>query len=91
MELLGEILHFSKSGRLIVRIDNYKTSIKSGLNISDDQNKKIGKISELLGPFIHPMPRLSLIFRKETNWLEQKYTLMKIIKKIIEQKRMIQK
>ena len=44
MELVGEILHFSKSGRLIVRIDKYKTFIKPGLNVSDDNEKKIGKI-----------------------------------------------
>jgi RNA-binding protein len=54
MELLGEILHFSKSGRLIVKIDKYKPFIKPGVNISDDQEKYIGKISELLGPVNSP-------------------------------------
>jgi RNA-binding protein len=54
MELLGEILHFSKSGRLIVKIENYKPFIKSGLNVSDNQEKRIGKISELLGPITSP-------------------------------------
>jgi len=54
MELLGEILHFSKSGRLIVKIENYKPFIKSGLNVSDNQEKRIGKISELLGPINSP-------------------------------------
>ncbi len=54
MEPLGEILHFSKSGRLIVKIYRYKPIIKSGLSIADDQEKKIGKISELLGPIHSP-------------------------------------
>ncbi len=54
MELLGEILHFSKSGRLIIKIDKYKPFIKPGMNISDDQEKYIGKISELLGPVNSP-------------------------------------
>ena len=54
MELLGDILHFSKSGRLIVKIDNYKPFMKSGQNISDNQGKKIGKISEILGPVKSP-------------------------------------
>ncbi len=54
MELLGEILHFSKSGRLIVKIENYKPFIKSGLNVSDNQEKRIGKISEILGPINSP-------------------------------------
>ena len=54
MELLGDILHFSKSGRLIVKIDKYKPFMKSGLNISDSEEKKIGKISEILGPVSSP-------------------------------------
>ncbi len=54
MELLGEILHFSKSGRIIVKMDKYKPFIKPGLNVSDNQEKKIGKISEILGPVNSP-------------------------------------
>ena len=68
MELLGDILHFSKSGRLIVKIDNYKPFIKSGQNISDNQGKKIGPPMHLSFP----------LFRKEINYLEQKFTFMKI-------------
>ena len=54
MELLGDILHFSKSGRIIVKMDKYKPSFKPGLNVSDNQEKKIGKISEILGPIKSP-------------------------------------
>ncbi len=54
MELLGEILHFSKSGRLIIKISNYKPSIRPGLAITDDQEKKIGRISEVIGPIGSP-------------------------------------
>ena len=54
MELLGKILHFSKSGRRIVKIDKYNSSIKSGKNISDDQGRRVGKITELLGPIKSP-------------------------------------
>jgi rRNA processing protein Gar1 len=54
MELLGKILHFSKSGRLIVKIDKYNSALKAGKNIIDDQGKRIGKITELLGPIRSP-------------------------------------
>ncbi|HEY6535197.1 MAG TPA: Gar1/Naf1 family protein [Candidatus Nitrosocosmicus sp.] len=54
MELLGEILHFSKSGRLIIKISNYNPSIRQGLTITDDQEKKIGRISEVIGPIGAP-------------------------------------
>ncbi len=54
MELLGEILHFSKSGRLIIKIENYKSYIKSGLLVNDNQSKKIGKIAEIIGPISSP-------------------------------------
>lgn len=54
MELLGKILHFSKSGRLIVKIDKYNSSLKVGKNITDEQGKRIGKITEFLGPVNSP-------------------------------------
>ncbi len=54
MELLGEILHFSKSGRLIVRIENNDSHVKSGLIVLDNKDKKIGKIAELIGSVNSP-------------------------------------
>ncbi|MBA2268397.1 H/ACA ribonucleoprotein complex subunit GAR1 [Candidatus Nitrosocosmicus arcticus] len=54
MELLGEILHFSKSGRLIVRIENNDSHVKSGLIVLDNKDKKVGKIAELIGSVNSP-------------------------------------
>lgn len=54
MELLGEILHFSKSGRLIIKLNRFDSSIKTGQNISNEQGKKIGKITEFIGPIATP-------------------------------------
>jgi RNA-binding protein len=63
MELLGEILHFSKSGRLIVKIDQNRKNPRAG-SIVFNNDKKLGKIIELIGsvkspyasilPFIQP-------------------------------------
>ncbi|HSA75777.1 MAG TPA: hypothetical protein VLE21_06270 [Candidatus Nitrosocosmicus sp.] len=63
MELLGEILHFSKSGRLIVKIDRNRKNPRAG-SIVFNNEKKLGKIVELIGsvkspyasivPFIQP-------------------------------------
>ena len=54
MELLGEILHFSKSGRLIVRVENNGSHVKSGLIVLDNKEKRIGKIAELIGSVNSP-------------------------------------
>ena len=54
MELLGEILHFSKSGRLIVRVENNGSQVKSGLMVLDSKEKRIGKIAELIGSVNSP-------------------------------------
>lgn len=54
MELLGEILHFSKSGRLIVRVDNNGSNVKSGLIVLDNKEKRVGKIAELIGSVNSP-------------------------------------
>ena len=54
MELLGEILHFSKSGRLIVRVENNSSYVKSGLIVLDNKDKRVGKIAELIGSVNSP-------------------------------------
>lgn len=54
MELLGEILHFSKSGRLIVRVENNGAHVKSGLIVLDNKDKRVGKIAELIGSVNSP-------------------------------------
>ena len=54
MELLGEILHFSKSGRLIVKVENNGPYVKSGLLVIDNKEKRIGKIAELIGSVNSP-------------------------------------
>jgi RNA-binding protein len=54
MELLGEILHFSKSGRLIVRVENNGSNVKSGLIVLDNKEKRVGKIAELIGSVKSP-------------------------------------
>ena len=68
MELLGEILHFSKSGRLIVKIDNYDSIYEIWVKIYlDDQGKKIGKISEFIGPVTSPYASFFPLFKRKIN------------------------
>ena len=54
MELLGEILHFSKSSRLIVKIEKNNSHVKSGLIVLDNKDRKVGKIAELIGSVNSP-------------------------------------
>jgi RNA-binding protein len=54
MELLGELLHFSKSGRMIVRVENKGSHVKSGLIVLDNKDKRVGKIAELIGSVNSP-------------------------------------
>lgn len=54
MELLGEILHFSKSGRMIIKIDKNNINHKPGSQVYNEGEKKIGKIAELIGPVNSP-------------------------------------
>jgi RNA-binding protein len=73
MELLGEILHFSKSGRLIVKLDHFDSSIKAGQNISNEQGKNIGKITEFIGPITSPYASILPFIEKKN-----KFTGMKV-------------
>lgn len=82
MELLGETLHFSKSGRLIVKIENYNPSIKSGLLVLDNQDKKLGKISELIGPVSSPYASIIPFIEKKNKMIGIKVYIQTPSKKI---------
>ena len=45
----GEVIHIAKSGRLILKIGN-GTELKPGENLFDNAGKKVGRVTELIGP-----------------------------------------
>jgi rRNA processing protein Gar1 len=52
---LGEVLHFARSGRLIVRLNPSCSFSKIGQSIVDSNGTKIGKIIELIGSVKSPI------------------------------------
>ena len=81
MELLGEILHFSKSGRLIVKLDRFDSSVKTGQNISNDQGKMIGKITEFIGPITSPYASIIPFIQKKNKLTGMKVYINKNFRK----------
>jgi RNA-binding protein len=81
MELLGEILHFSKSGRLIVKLDRFDSSVKTGQNISNDQGKMIGKITEFIGPIASPYVSIIPFIQKKNKLTGMKVYINKNFRK----------
>jgi RNA-binding protein len=49
----GEVIHVAKSGRLILKIGN-GIVLKSGENLFDNAGKKVGRVTELIGPVDAP-------------------------------------
>ncbi|HZD34375.1 MAG TPA: hypothetical protein VE130_04150 [Nitrososphaeraceae archaeon] len=49
----GDVIHVAKSGRLILKIRK-GVLLRSGENLFDNVGKKIGKVTELLGPVDAP-------------------------------------
>ena len=45
----GEVIHIAKSGRLILKIVN-GIELKHGENLFDNAGKKVGRVTELIGP-----------------------------------------
>ena len=92
MELLGEILHFSKSGRIIVKIDQNRKNPRAGLLVFSN-DKKIGKIVELIGsvkspyasiiPFIQPRSKTSgmKVYTNPTNNKARAFRTRNLIKR----------
>ena len=51
MKEVGEVLHIANSGRVIVRLSK---EIKEGQILCDNNNQKIGRVTELIGPIKNP-------------------------------------
>lgn len=63
MEMIGEILHMAKSGRLIVKVEENTAHNLIGQALIDNKGSRIGKIIELIGsvksPYASVMPALN--------------------------------
>ena len=51
MKTVGKIIHLARSGRLIIRL---RTITFEGQIIIDNQNTKIGRVMEIIGPITKP-------------------------------------
>ncbi len=63
MEVIGEIIHMAKSGRLIVKVEENTNHNLIGQALIDNNGSRIGKIIELIGsvksPYASVMPALN--------------------------------
>lgn len=63
MEMIGEIIHMAKSGRLIVKVEENTNHNLIGQALIDNNGLRIGKIIELIGsvksPYASVMPALN--------------------------------
>lgn len=63
MEIIGEIIHMAKSGRLIVKVEENIKNNLIGQVLIDNKGSRIGKIIELIGsvksPYASVMPTLN--------------------------------
>ncbi|MGH9976365.1 MAG: H/ACA ribonucleoprotein complex subunit GAR1, partial [Nitrososphaeraceae archaeon] len=50
---VGEVIHIAKSGRLILKV-GIGIVMKSGENLFDNTGKKVGRVTELIGPVNAP-------------------------------------
>jgi rRNA processing protein Gar1 len=60
MEMIGEIIHMAKSGRLIVKVDENVNHNLIGQALIDNKGSKIGKIIELIGSVKSPYASVML-------------------------------
>lgn len=47
---VGEVMHLAKSGRLIVKLNEAGQNIRAGEILVDSSGRRVGKVSELIGP-----------------------------------------
>src|SRR5919198_4509648 len=51
---IGEVMHLAKSGRLIVKLNAAGAGIRAGELLVDGSGKRVGKVTELIGPVSAP-------------------------------------
>ena len=51
---IGEVMHLAKSGRLIVKLNSAGAELHAGDLIVDASGKRVGRVSELIGPVSSP-------------------------------------
>ncbi|MGQ0606015.1 MAG: H/ACA ribonucleoprotein complex subunit GAR1 [Candidatus Nitrosotenuis sp.] len=51
MQEIGEIIHLASSGRVIIRL---RRPLEEGDYVCDDAGRRIGKVTELIGPVSAP-------------------------------------
>jgi RNA-binding protein len=56
----GEVIHLAKSGRLILKIGS-GIALKSGEILFDKLGKKVGRVTELIGPVNAPYASVLLV------------------------------
>jgi RNA-binding protein len=55
---VGKILHEAKSGRLIIRLTK---EVKPGVFVYDEGRRKLGRVTELIGPVSAPYASVSVV------------------------------
>ena len=60
MEMIGEIIHMAKSGRLIVKVEENINHNLIGQALTDNKGSRIGKIIELIGSVKSPYASVTL-------------------------------
>jgi rRNA processing protein Gar1 len=60
MEMIGEIIHMAKSGRLIVKVEENINHNLIGQALIDNKGSRIGKIIELIGSVKAPYASVML-------------------------------
>lgn len=54
LEEIGEVMHWAKSGRLIVKLGTAGLETKGGDLLVDENGKRVGKVLEVIGPTTAP-------------------------------------
>ena len=54
MKQVGEVLHLSKSGNLIVKLQTQQAPPLNSLVFTSSQNKLVGKVVDVMGPVASP-------------------------------------
>jgi RNA-binding protein len=84
LEFIGTILHLAKSGRMIIRV---KEKLEPGTLLIDANEKKVGKVVEMIGAVGSPYASAIPLNSNTTNIAGVKVGISSLVRNNVERKR----
>lgn len=80
MKSVGEVLHVSKTGKLVVRLEDSKVPPRIGLYVYSEKGERVGMVVDIIGPVNSPYALVKPLNRETASGLVGSHLYIRITK-----------